>query len=136
MVIDEKVTPSQISAQLDIVDITTLETLDDLGKRRDKDLLGQLFEIFVQQGPEKVAAMRQALDSSAADQFASFAHTLKGSYQSLGLPRLAKLCTELEMRGKASQLEGLDAWLDHFEIEFDTTRNVLKNFVEGRSGRG
>lgn len=133
MVIDETITPARISAQLDAVDATVLGTLDDLGKRRGKDLLGQLFQIFVEQGPETFANMRRAVELANPNDLASSAHSLKGSYQSLGLPRLAKICTELESRGRAGQLSGLDVWLDHLEHEFDATRIALREYVEGRS---
>ena len=42
----------------ELLDRTTLETLASLGERRGKDLLGQLFGLFLDQGPKSFEALR------------------------------------------------------------------------------
>ena len=115
------------------LDHETLESLAMLGERRGKDLLGQLFGIFVDQGPSGVRSMREALAGLDSDSLRETAHSLKGSYRSLGTPRLADLAEQLENLGRDGFWEGCSELIDDLETEFEATSEELRRLIESRA---
>ena len=103
-----------------------------LGERRGKDLLGQLFDIFLDQGPKGFAEIRDALQTGNAEQVKSVAHSLKGSYRSLGTPRIAELSRLLEDLGARGETDGGEAILDQLETCFEETSAALQTFLDAR----
>ena len=115
-----------------LLDLTMLETLSSLGERRGKDLLGQLFGLYLQQGPEGFAKMRSALAVDDSAEIKSVAHSLKGSYRSLGTPRLAEISKQLEEKGTTGDLSGGGDLLDELEQTFDATTVALREFLAAK----
>ncbi len=124
----------QDPAAVDLLDESILQTLSMLGERRGKDLLGQLYGLFLEQAPTSFSSLRQALASGDADGVKSTAHSLKGSYRSLGTPRLAELSRQLEEMGSSGQLEGGETILAELESCFGQTSEALQSFLASRSG--
>lgn len=116
------------------LDRETLGSLAELGQRRGKDLLTQLFGIFRDQGPAGIESMRQSLADGDTASLRETAHSLKGSYRSLGTPRLARLAEALENLGRAERLQGCAALVDALEREFRSTSDALGQFVEAQAG--
>ena len=113
----------------ELLDMSILETLATLGERRGKDLLGQLFGLFQEQGPKGFATIRQALESGNATEIKSMAHSLKGSYRSLGTPRLAELSRQMEEKGSTGRLDGGAELLAELELCFEHTQKALGDFL-------
>ena len=116
----------------ELLDPETLHMLANLGERRGKDLLGQLFKLFQRQGPESVSKMRQALERSEAAALRDLAHSLKGSYRSIGAPALAEIAHDLEKRAKDDKLEGFGRRVDELEQAFEATRQALETYLSER----
>ncbi|MEM8994479.1 MAG: Hpt domain-containing protein [Acidobacteriota bacterium] len=116
----------------DLLDAATLETLAQLGERRGRDLLGQLAALFSEQGPKSFATLRRAVADADTAAIRDTAHSLKGSYRSLGTLRLADLSAELESLGRRGVLDGVEALLDDLEASFAATEVALRGFIEGR----
>ena len=117
----------------DLLDLTTLETLALLGERRGKDLLGQLFGLFQDQGPKSFASLRSAVAAGSSAEVKSVAHSLKGSYRSLGTPRLAEISLRLEEKGTNGDLDGAGELVDDLEQCFLDTTRALQGFLESKT---
>ena len=120
------------SQTAELLEISILDTLATLGERRGKDLLGQLFSLFLEQGPKGFGELRKALDEGNAGEVKSVAHSLKGSYRSLGTPRLAELSRRLEELGTSGRLAGGQEVLSELETCFDQTSEALKHFLDAK----
>jgi HPt (histidine-containing phosphotransfer) domain-containing protein len=115
------------------LDREILDSLAMLGERQGKDLLGQLFGIFSSQGPIGFANLRQALADGDSKALREIAHSPKGSYRSLGIPRLADLAERLETQGREETWEGCAESIDALEKEFEATSEALGQWIEGRA---
>ena len=73
-----------------------LEALKRLGEKSGDDVLGQVIDSFLEEGPRLAAEIRDALARGALDSVARSAHLLKGSARVLHALRLKDLCSELE----------------------------------------
>jgi len=75
----------------------------------DEDML-ELVEMFVGELPDKIAAIKKAIDEQDMATLATLVHQLKGSAGGYGFPSITEVAAELEQRAKAT--EGIDAVTD------------------------
>jgi signal transduction histidine kinase/CheY-like chemotaxis protein len=70
----------------------------------DHEALKELVQSFLDEGPDLVKRLRQAVEANDADGLRRAAHTLKGSATDFGALTLAGLCREIEAMGRASEV--------------------------------
>jgi HPt (histidine-containing phosphotransfer) domain-containing protein len=88
---------------MNVLDQNALEALRSLQDDGDDDLLGELIDLFLQDAPVRLRAMRDAIAREDWDQLAASAHSLKGSCGSLGALPMADLCGRLERYGRTGR---------------------------------
>ncbi|MEM7349780.1 MAG: ATP-binding protein [Acidobacteriota bacterium] len=94
-----------------------LATAKRLGEKTGRDLVTQMVELYVQEGPERIDAMRRALAENDTRRLAKAAHALGGSAVYLGAGKLTELCRELEDQARAEAIERCRASLRKIEHE-------------------
>ena len=104
------------------LDESVLEGLRALG---DASLLAELVELFVDETPSRLAALRNAVEDEDAGTVEQTAHTLKGSCSNMGAWRMANLCAELQELGSSGELTPASGLLDQLQAEFDRVRVTL-----------
>ena len=85
-----------------------------------------LIETYLDDSAERIIEMQEAVKERDANALSHAAHSLKGSCTNIGVPVLAKLCMEAEMKGKAGDLEGVDELLSSIENVFSEVSQLLK----------
>jgi HPt (histidine-containing phosphotransfer) domain-containing protein len=110
-VIKELVLPGP---EVPVIDETRL--LDEFGG--DREILAELRDLFLAQAPPLHAAIIEAMDAGDLSVLVKDAHSLKGACATYGAPRLTMVCKEIELSGKAGDLETARAWRAAFEQEF------------------
>jgi HPt (histidine-containing phosphotransfer) domain-containing protein len=103
------------------------ETIDQVAVARllamvghDPDFVDELVDEYLAEAPQQTAAVRAALDAGEAEALTHPAHTLKGSSLTLGGVRVAEIARQIEERGRAGDLAGVDALLadlEHAQVE-------------------
>jgi HPt (histidine-containing phosphotransfer) domain-containing protein len=68
----------------------------------DPDML-ELVEMFVQELPQRVSALRQAITQSDLDSLQRLAHQLKGAAGGYGFPTITAAAKDLELTAKTTQ---------------------------------
>jgi PAS domain S-box-containing protein len=107
------------------IDRAVLANLRKLQQPGEPDVLGQLIDLFLNETPSRLAAVREAVEKGDAPRLAKAAHTLKGSSASLGARQMACVCAELEAKGKAGDLTSASALLAQLEAEFERGCSAL-----------
>ena len=80
-------------------------------------------------GAEEIAAeLRAACAAGQAATVGALAHKLKSSARSVGALALGMLCAEMEIAGKAADLNTLDTLLARFELALASVREFLKSY--------
>ena len=99
------------------------ETIDRVAVARllamvgdDPDFVDELVDDYLAEAPQLAAAVRAAMDAGDADAVVLPAHTLKGTSANLGGVRVAEIAQGIEERGRAGDLEGVDAMLADLEV--------------------
>ena len=109
-----------------VIDASVLGELRALRSPRDPDFFVHLIDLFIEETPHRLAALRQAASIANPEALAGEAHALKGSCAHLGATRMDALCEILEEQGRAGSTSGSLALLDVLTEEFDRVREALE----------
>jgi HPt (histidine-containing phosphotransfer) domain-containing protein len=86
-------------------------TLEQLGG--DETLLQEVVEIFLEDAPKQLAALRLAVAQGIAETVETTAHSLKGELGYMGLPEILQRARELEEMGRGRvQTPSATNWFD------------------------
>lgn len=88
-----------------VLDMSVVEELLSFSDDGDPELLLDLIQMFLEDGPAKVAAVQAGLANGDFDQAERAAHSLKGSSGNLGAQHLQNVCEEMQLATRQHQLE-------------------------------
>ena len=103
-----------------------LERLREAMQGTGVDLVGELIELFLLEGPHTLRALRDAAGEGAAAPIAQRAHDLKGASANLGAERLVELCHQVERAARAEDLAAARGPLEDLEMEFERVCEALR----------
>lgn len=108
------------------LDPTVLDELRaNLPQTPDGSLVKKVIDLFLEDTPERLTKLRQAVAQSQTESLASLAHALKGSSATLGATNMARMCAELETIGQSQQLGSAPDLVSRLESEFVRVRSIL-----------
>ncbi len=105
--------------------------LDQLIATTDAAFVEELLGAFLDDSPQLIAALRQALAEEDVEAFRRAAHSLKSNSASFGAVNLSALAKELEMIGKTGRLDGAGDALEPLAAEYDRVERALKEWQHG-----
>lgn len=112
--------------EIDLLDDSVLAALRELEVAGEPHFLSDLIDIYFNDTPKLIDAMRAAIAQGHTSRLHHTAHTLKGSSSSIGARSVAKLCTELEELGRAGTIAGACEWLLKVEAEYERVKPALE----------
>ncbi len=117
--------PPPTSEEEAILDPRVLDTFRKLQEPGEPDIIAQLIDLYLNELPDRLTAVRQAVENRDAARLAKAAHTLKGSSANMGARRAARVCLELERCGKADDLTRATDLVAQLEKEITSARDAL-----------
>lgn len=114
-----------------IIDMQAIDTLRQLSPDAGGDFLRELIEIYMQDTPQRIAELDEALIKQDFPSFTRAAHTIKGSSSNFGAIRLTKLAHDLEMQGKASNLTASAELTPKLKSEYALVAEALTKVLQG-----
>lgn len=85
-----------------------------------------LLETFLHDSTERIIQIKSAASARDAESLSRAAHSFKGSCTNIGVPVLAQLCMDAEVKGKKDDLQGIDELVTEIEREFSSVAELLK----------
>jgi HPt (histidine-containing phosphotransfer) domain-containing protein len=107
-------------------------TLDNLRLTTDAEFVRELIDTFLDDSPRLLNEMRQALASGSAEVLRRAAHSLKSNSASLGAQGLSSQAKELELAGKAGQLEGAGPQVDRLAAAYAQVERALRAWQDAQ----
>jgi PAS domain S-box-containing protein len=104
------------------IDAAVLEQFQTVMGEAASELMG----LFLEDTPNLLADLREAVAQVDGEGLQRAAHTLKSSSASLGAMTLSVLCQELEGMGRAGALEGAAEKVAGVEAEYERVKDVLE----------
>jgi CheY-like chemotaxis protein len=90
-------------------------TLEQLGG--DETLLQEVIDIFLEEAPKHLAALRVAVEQGIAETVETTAHTLKGEFGYLCVPGISQRASQIEEMGRSNDIRGAAGLLPQFELD-------------------
>jgi signal transduction histidine kinase/CheY-like chemotaxis protein/HPt (histidine-containing phosphotransfer) domain-containing protein len=90
-------------------------TLEQLGG--DETLLQEVIDIFLEEAPKHLAALRLAVEQGIAQTVETTAHTLKGEFGYLCVPGISQRASQIEEMGRSNDIRGAAGLLPQFELD-------------------
>ena len=85
--------------------------------------------MFLEEVPEQLGALQEAIDEDDEQAVERIAHTLKGSSGNMGARQMSRLCLDLEQAGESNDLSAAASILESLNEEFDRVRMELPALV-------
>jgi two-component system, sensor histidine kinase and response regulator len=101
------------------------EALDRLGG--DQELLHELCQIFLEESPNLLQKLREAVAVGDPDAVGRAAHSLKGELSYLGAADASQIANRLEEMGRVKKLSHAAETLAALETEVESLRLCLKH---------
>ena len=96
----------------------------------DKEFLKELVEIFINDAPEHMSGIEEAVDSRNSEALEKSAHKVKGAVANFGKSATTDTAFKLETMGKENNLDGVGEAYDTLVKDVENLMNVLKEFVK------
>jgi signal transduction histidine kinase/DNA-binding response OmpR family regulator len=93
----------------------------------DPTFLAELIDTFLEDAPQLLDDLRQALDEKNPASVRLAAHSLKSNGAEFGAATFADLCLQLEILGKSGRLAGAEALLTQIKEEFEKVKSALES---------
>jgi HPt (histidine-containing phosphotransfer) domain-containing protein len=100
----------------------------------DPELFDELVATFLEDGPQRIAELRRAVDGGDSESAGRAAHTLKTNGATFGATELASLCRRLEAAARADELAAAAGLVDHVEQSWVLVRSDLTSLGQGKPG--
>ncbi len=113
----------------DLLDMQVIQRLRSMGLRSGSELAADLVDMFVEQSPPRVEAIRQAAARGDLRAVAESAHSLTGSAAALGAKGLAELCRRLETAADSQDAVDVDLEVATIEAVFAASCDALRTAV-------
>jgi two-component system, sensor histidine kinase and response regulator len=93
----------------------------------DRQMMGELFDVFLADCPGQIQAVRDAVAGADSAALMRASHCLGGSLRVLGAGAATDLMARLEVLGRESRLEGAAALLARLEPELERVRGAARD---------
>jgi HPt (histidine-containing phosphotransfer) domain-containing protein len=97
-------------------------------------LVAELVDLFFEDVPPRLDSIRRAMAAGDPDALVRTAHSLKGSAATLGAERMAELCRQIEVSGRAGEVPEAQGLLEPLEEEFGRVKQALTKWVAETPG--
>lgn len=94
-----------------------------------EDDFAHLIEVYLRDGASNLKAIEKGLQEGDCETVFQAAHSLKGSSSNLGVDAIAGSCLDIEMKGRAGELDGLQEKLQEMKDLFPQVEAELLSYT-------
>ena len=106
-----------------VIDLPTFEALKE---SMGADFINELVQAYFEEAPQLLAKLQQALDRQDCELFRQAAHSIKSTSNSFGALEFGALAKELEMMGRAANLDGAPAKVARLVKDYAVVKTSLE----------
>jgi HPt (histidine-containing phosphotransfer) domain-containing protein len=112
--------------QTGVIDLSTFEALKDT---MGADFISELVQTYLDETPQLISKLQEALDRKDCDAFRQSAHSIKSTSNSFGALDLGSLAKELEYMGRESNLDGAPVKVEKLVNDYSAVKLALKELT-------
>ncbi|WP_293138661.1 PAS domain S-box protein [Okeania sp. SIO3I5] len=111
------------------IDKLVFEYLKEQAAGGDESILKEIINSYLEEAPQKRAAIIAAVENQDAVELRNSAHALKSLSLTMGANNLAQLCGKLEAIGRMSTTENAEELIQLINQEYHKVKTVLKSKI-------
>jgi HPt (histidine-containing phosphotransfer) domain-containing protein len=115
----------------DVLDPDVVDSLRQLTPAGEPDVLGEILNLFLDEVPKKIAALRAAVTSGDAVKVQRLAHSLKGSTGNIGARAMYDVCRQLDDRAKSGEVARWHTLADALTAEYGRVETEIRRLLSG-----
>jgi HPt (histidine-containing phosphotransfer) domain-containing protein len=123
--------PGETCESVDLAVLTSFEVAQTDGA---PDIVVELIDLYLEDAPRRLAALEEAVELRDESSLRLTAHCLRGSSGSIGAPRMALICTEVEQMESENLLPNARKLVDGLVLEFERVRELFLIERQRRTG--
>lgn len=108
------------------------QTYNALKESMGDDFMDELLQTYFEETPQLLNSLQNALVAQDFTSFARSAHSIKSTSNSFGALDFGLQARELEIMGKAQNLEGAAAKVENLTVEYGYVRQALEELHHGK----
>ncbi|MFK7738977.1 MAG: Hpt domain-containing protein [Planctomycetota bacterium] len=112
-----------------VLDQSVLDELLSFADDGDPELLLDLIQMFLEDGPSKVEAVRQGVATGDFDMAERAAHSLKGSSGNLGAHLVQDVCEQLQVAARNQELDRTRELAPQLDSTYEAAEAALKQVL-------
>ena len=116
---------------MSIPSVIDLPTFEALKESMGADYINELVQAYFEETPQLITKLQGALAKKDTEAFRQAAHSIKSTSNSFGALQLGALAKELEMMGRAHNLEGAAAKVEQLVQDYSSVQMRLKELCNG-----
>jgi len=116
---------AKFDQEVEILDSSALDRLREM-VGGDEAFLIELIQTFLEDAPQDLTRMRQALESQDAALLRRAAHSLKSNSAEFGASALHQMCKQMEKMGKQGIFDGAAERVSEIESEYERVKKALR----------
>jgi len=97
----------------------------------DKEIVIEIIDIFINEYPERMSNIKQAIDAKDFPNLKFHAHSTKGVIANFTVPHVQELAKKLELAGSEQNLTGVDELFEEFNQQCQLLVDDLKEIKAG-----
>lgn len=110
----------------EVIDMTVIQKLRDLGGDEDPNLVLELIDIFLTDAPVQMQRITEGLESGDVKIVERASHTLKSSSANIGAVSLSSVCQKMEEIARRNELDGVESLVRASSDALDEVKVALK----------
>ena len=119
------------------IDLRAIEELQGLSAATGHDVVSEVMEMFIKCFPQRIAAIKEAVERRDLEAIIQLAHLMKGESSSVGASGFAAQCGKLQNLAEAGDMEGAVSALAELITTGETVTALLRDaMVAVRSSGG
>ncbi len=91
----------------------------------DEDLAQEVIKAFLDNVPNKIVALKQALKNNDADMVRDQAHAVKGAAMNTSTLALQDVATKMEQAGQIADMDSAVTLMPEMEAQFEVLKHAL-----------
>ena len=111
----------------EILDLNALASLRELQEDGEPDIVQELVGIFINDAQNRMDDLRVAQENGDAAALTAAAHAFKSSCSNIGAKAMAKICYDLEARGREGKMQDLSPMVANLQDEFERAKKALED---------
>jgi signal transduction histidine kinase/HPt (histidine-containing phosphotransfer) domain-containing protein len=98
----------------------------------DEDVLKETVKVFLEEAPQAIELLAEAIKAKDSKNVKMYAHKLKGLARHVAARKITDMLYDLEIKGRKEELEGSEVLFADIQTEFDKLKSFLSqpNWIE------